>query len=306
MLTSPWFMIGAAVSFLSTTPWSLLLLLTPLVGVRLYEPHDREVCARIQRRLTATSRITDGGRGVGYACGFWYFGHVSAYETNGTWRYDTWVFCTQHTYDRLSKDHTEESVTASVPNMPERSNMITMLERTGPFSSTWFRRRKIRCSVQPRDPQTIVMKEIMDHYYCHGHTVALLHGPPGTGKSMVSILLADALKGTFCNTLRPWQPGDVLTDLYNESEPTVDKPLIVSFDEIDIVLAAIRVGIPQHKNIPTSVHDKGGWNRMFDSIGRGLLPHLIVVMSTNVDASVLDALDCAYLRKGRVDVVCAM
>ena len=296
-------MIGAAASFLSTTPWSLFLLLTPLFGMRLYEPHDKEVCARIQRRFTWTSRITDGGRGVGYACGFWYFGHVSAYETNGTWRYDAWVFCTQHTYERLSKDPTE-SVTTTTEETPPKT--ITMLERTGPFSSTWYRRRKIRCSVQPRDPQTSVMKEIMDHYYANGHTVALLHGPPGTGKSMISILLADALRGMFCNTLRPWQPGDVLTDLYNESEPTVDKPLIVSFDEIDVVLATIRAGIPQHKNIPTSVHDKGGWNRMFDSIGRGLLPHLIVVMSTNVDPSTLDAFDCAYLRKGRVDVVCAM
>jgi hypothetical protein len=117
-------------------------------------------------------------------------------------------------------------------------------------------------------------------------------------------MLTERLKGSYCNTLKPWQPGDALGSLHNEVEPTAEAPLIVAFDEVDGVLVRLHTGaILPHKSFPTEIIDKASWNQFLDNIHRGMFPHLIVVMTSNRGPEFVRALCPSYLREGRVDMV---
>jgi hypothetical protein len=89
----------------------------------------------------------------------------------------------------------------------------------------------------------------------------------------------------------------------SEVEPTAQKPLIIVFDEVDLVIMKIHEGIRQHKNVPTVVSDKSGWNHMLDSIQRGMYSNIILVMTSNRGPEFIDSLDSSYIRKGRVDII---
>jgi hypothetical protein len=123
---------------------------------------------------------------------------------------------------------------------------------------------------------------------------------------MVGILVANEFSSYFCNTLKPWQPGDTIGILLTEVEPTPQKPLILVFDEIDLTLTRIHKGIPPHKECPISVSDKSGWNHMLDSIQRGMYPNLILILTSNRSPEFIEELDPSYIRKGRVDLIFEM
>ena len=123
---------------------------------------------------------------------------------------------------------------------------------------------------------------------------------------MIGILLAERLNGSYCNTLKPWQPGDSFSDLYSEAEPSNERPLILVFEEIDTILSSIHVGIPSHKHIPISIPDKAGWNRWFDEIDRGIFPHCMILLTSNRGPEFLHAMDPSYIREGRVNITASL
>jgi SpoVK/Ycf46/Vps4 family AAA+-type ATPase len=178
---------------------------------------------------------------------------------------------------------------------------ITVLDRSGTFGNVWYRRRTRDAKDVAMGQQDIIVKTIIEDYMKRMHTVAYIHGNPGTGKSMIGILIANEFCSYFCNTLKPWQPGDSMSGLITEAEPTPQKPLIVVFDEADQVLVRIHEGIPPHKNMPTAVSDKSGWNHLLDSIQRGMYPNVILLLTGNNGPAFINELDPSYIRKGRVD-----
>ena len=89
-------------------------------------------------------------------------------------------------------------------------------------------------------------------------------------------------------------------------EPTPQKPLVIVFDEFDMVLEKIHVGIPPHKNIPIAVSDKPSWNHLLDSIQRGMYPNIILILTSNRAPEYIHSLDPSYIRKGRVDLTFEM
>jgi len=120
---------------------------------------------------------------------------------------------------------------------------------------------------------------------------------------MIGILLAEQLNGSDCNTLKPWQPGDSFAELYTEVEPTEKTPLILVFEEVDTILSSIHSGIPRHKDLPTSIADKAGWNRWFDEIDRGIFPHCIILLTSNSGPESIHDMDPSYIREGRVNFI---
>ena len=309
---------GVALNVFNGLPWVAIFLLTQLFGVRLYVLKDKETCKRVQKRLTRSSHVADGGRGYGISVGRWYYASVSVERGDGGDHYDIWMIATAATFERLTKEETvtvstnigssdSDSSSSSSSSSVKPSRSLTVYERTGSYYNVWWRKRRITVdSVSPRTEQAAIIDVIAEHHARVGHTVALLHGPPGTGKSMIGILLTSRLSGAYCNTLKPWQPGDTLAELYNEADPSAEKPLVVAFDEVDGAIMAIHVGVAPHKAIPITVPDKAGWNRFLDEIGRGMYPHLVLLLTTNRSPEFIRALDPSYIREGRVDLCIAV
>jgi len=292
-------MLGLGYIF-SQIPWTVIFLLTPLIGIRLYVINDKEDCKRIQKRIGhRCSHTADGNKGFGYSLGFWYFMSITLNEEDYDTRYSIWLVATEASYKRLIEE--KVVVTAESEAIPKTS--LRIYDRMGSFHNSYFKQRELELpTIEPRPVQDVIIQRIKEHQDKHQHTVVYLHGPPGTGKSLVGILLTNDYMGSYCNTLRPWQPGETLSQLYSEVEPTSDAPLVVVFDEFDSALLHIHEGIPLHKNLPTEISNKTGWNHMLDTIQRGMYPHLILILTSNKTPDFICSLDSSYIREGRVDI----
>ena len=292
---------AAGTLLLNSIPWVAVFLLTQYIGLSLHVLKDRDTCTRVQKRISRSSHIADGGKNYGYSVGWGYIASISITNTDNGTTYDCWILCTATAFKAL----TEDVPVAASSTASTASATMTIYQRLGPFWGPWFKKRTIPVeSWAPRAEQVTILDAIQAHQVAKRHTVCYIHGPPGSGKSMIGLMLTERLKGSYCNTLKPWQPGDALGSLHNEVEPTAEAPLIVAFDEVDGVLVRLHTGaILPHKSFPTEIIDKASWNQFLDNIHRGMFPHLIVVMTSNRGPEFVRALCPSYLREGRVDMV---
>ena len=295
-------------NLLSYIPWTLIFLVTPyLFGIRLYFLQKREECSRIQKRVQdRCSHTTDGGKGYGYALGRWYAMNINVQSSEYGDTYSIYIIATQNSFRALTQD-AEELATSYTEGVEVAQNTkLTIIDRRGSYANPWFYKREREANDTPMGQQASVVKALIEHQKKRRHTVAYIHGPPGTGKSMIGLLVANEMEGAMCNTLRPWQPGDMLSGLVTEAEPTPSKPLIIMMDEVDSVLVKINEGIPLHKNIPIATPDKQGWNHMLDEIQRGMYPDVMLIMTGNSTPDTIKAIDPSYIRAGRVDLIFEM
>lgn len=293
-------------------PWTVVLLCLRWTGIRLYHIRNRELCRRFQKRVNGNcSHITDNNMGSGYAIGRYYAAHMDVHANEYGDTYNIWVLCRSTTFDDLTKsnvtsestfsdaDEDSESESEIVPDDDPKT--IIILERLGTYCNLYFRPRSITLTrLQPRDNQKKIMGKVLDFYHKYGHAVVYLHGAPGTGKSLMGLLLAKELGASYCSTLKPWQPGDAIGELYSDVEPTPDKPLVLVFDEFDTAL--VQFPLSPHHKIPIAVPDKAGWNRMMDEIHWGLFPNMILLLTSNRPPEFIRDLDPSYIREGRIDV----
>ena len=292
-----------ALNFLSYVPWTAFFLITQLFGIRLYSLKKREECARIQKRIQGwCSQTTDGGKGYGYSFGRWYILSISITHAEYGDHYEVYMIATAASYEALTQE-TDTIVISSSEEEEVVAKKIVVWARVGSYTNPWLKRREKECADVARGEQKSIIESIMVHQKTRRHTVAYIHGPPGSGKSMIGILLASEYGGSLCNTLKPWQPGDTIDMVHTDVEPTSAKPLVLVFDEVDTALIKIHEGIEPHKDQPTVAGDKPGWNHMLDEIQRGMFPHLIVIMTSNRTPEFIRSLDPSYIRPGRVDLI---
>ena len=282
-------------------PWTSIFLFTQLFGIRLYILKRKEECQQIQKKLGSwCSHMSEDGKGYGYSFGYWYFLHVSIDISDYGDKYTIWMISTEDSYSKITavEDIHKKVVVEAIPELS-----FDILQRYGSFNNPYYLKRKLKMPVEPMPKQKIILDEIQESYTKKGHYVVFIYGEPGTGKSMIPLLMANCVKGMYCSTFKPWLPGDTLCSLYSEAEPTETKPLIIAFDEVDSALLKIHEGIVQHKTIPTSVADKSGWNHLLDDIQRGLYPYLILILTSNRDPAFINQMDTSYLRERRIDKI---
>ena len=292
--------------YLTYIPWTFIFLLTAPLGIKLYVLTDTDDCKRIQKRISnSCTHITDNNRGYGYSVGYWYLLHVSISKNDFSDIYTAWIISTESSYNTLTADKNGNNTNIkNIDTSIISKTDITVYERLGSFANPWYKRRILKINtMEPRPAQDVIIQTIKEHYDINKHTVAYIHGPPGTGKSAIGLLLTNVYKSSYCNNLKLWQPGDNLASLYADVEPTLLSPLIIVFDEFDIPLEKIHAGILPHIKLPIQIANKNGWNQLMDEIHIGIYPHIIILLISNRAPDFIRTLDPSYIREGRVDLI---
>jgi hypothetical protein len=303
---------GLISGFLSLIPYSMLLLPLSLIwkhDVRIFTLSKKEDCVKLQDRMKLCTHATDS-KGYGFSCGFWYFLHLDVKTSFDGTTYNAWILCSRHQFEELMKDEQKQEVKElSLINTVPREEFFVIEKSSGTYSNIYFRKRSLeRYSITPTAAQQSILESEMAIFEKKKSAVFFISGPSGRGKSMTAVFLAKVLNGMYCEDCTPWEPGDSIQNLYMDFEDIIrkeKKPLIVCFDEVDVILEKIqRNSIPANETVQTSVRDKCGWNKLFSKVERGLFPNLIIILTSNRSPEQVTQMmgnDGSFIRKGRVD-----
>ena len=278
--------------------WSLPFLLITLFKWQLYQIKEKEKVMLVSSKVRHSSIKKDDEKPSGIFIGYIYFGIFIDKENSS----EILLLCSTEKFVELTARE-------KLDNKKEEIDEITLYERTGNFF--WLNYSKRNFDVTNyiiREKQKNIIDSITDYYENNKFCTSLVYGLPGTGKSMISILIAKKLKGTLVRTFNPSEPGDSISSLYNQINPTKNKPLIIVFDEVDIMMDKIHNNkILSHKHIPIEIQDKSSWNRFFDDINLGLYPYVILVLTSNTFVNSIEIkFDPSYIREGRVHIKCEL
>ena len=236
-----------------------------------------------------------------------------------------YIFSTEDTFNDLIKDnYSKQEITLNDDHIPindedsdedecdkllqEKESKITYLTLSGTYGHYFINERNLSLSsvhdVQWYDCQTILFRKMMEFYKTKNYCKVFLNGPPGTGKTFYSYLMAENLNCYLTDSYCPTDPGSSITSVYHRAKNvSPNKPLIVVLDEADILLSKIHnKEVIQHKHYKSEVHDKITWNQLLDKISYGMYPYLILMMISNKKVKECNKMDPAYLRKGRIDI----
>jgi hypothetical protein len=182
----------------------------------------------------------------------------------------------------------------------EEVRPLQIYSRIGEYTNLYY--SALRLDVQglePRGQQKEIVKDICQKYSETKRGVFFIHGISGAGKSTIGLLVAKQLKGTFCHTFNPTDPGDTLHLLLRDSDPCEESPTVIVLEEINTLIRKINEGLVQkHKNITTQINNKSTYNTFFDDLI--MYKHVIIILTSNEDKPAIDALDPCYLRQGRI------
>lgn len=300
-------------------PWTICFLWLKSVGLYLYVIQNAEDCKRIQKRVGRwCTHSTEDHRGFGYAIGRWYILSITLDRSEYGNYYDVWMIATRASFERLmeksvreenepgvssslEEDASSTSTLAAAEPAVQATSTLQIARRSGSYFNPFYRVRDITLRLPtPWRGQDIIVNDVLEVYRRQRHASTYIHGHPGTGKSTIGLLLAQKIRGVYYNHFRPWEPNESLATVYNEIDPSEDRPLVLAMDEIDEAITLMDQHlIPRNNKLPIAITDRNGWNTMLDEIGMGLYPYTIVVCTSNTPPDRLP--DLSYVRAGRID-----
>lgn len=308
-------------STILTIAWSIPFLIVPLIGFRFYVISENKVM-KVIKRLPKYSSILHNDDPTGWIVGWPFIGYIEQAKGNyGNESKQLHLFTTISYYESKMKEiDAIESMNQSVDQRDGEENKgeaewIHLYEREGCYTNIYFTRRTF--DVQPflsRENQKPIVNQILAYYETHRNAVVVLHGEKGVGKSMIPILLAKELAKrsrevdmdsmvSFCDTHKPTDPGDHFNNLYQRVDPTKYSPLVVVFEEFDIMVHSIHhQTVVPHDSVTTAIYNKASWNQFFDRFDRGYYPWTFLLLTSNHSPETIDRLDSSYLRKGRINL----
>ncbi len=281
--------------------WSLPFIIFTFCGLQFYKVRGQKLDTML-KKLNKRSSISSDGDLEGWIIGYPYVGYIQV-ETNhhGGEKKNLYILTTRTFYKTISEELDNKD--------KDKKNNIVLWERDGNYFHLWWTKRNFQAtSVEARPNQIETITEMLNFYDKNAYCVAFLHGPPGSGKSMIPLLLARTMqsptvKVNFVDTFKPIDPGDSFGKLYNSVNPSKESPLIVVLEEFDGTLRNIHDNrIERHKHIPIEITDKTSWNQFMDRFDRKYYPHVILVLTSNMPPEAINAMDPSYIRAGRVNV----
>jgi len=287
-------LLGYVVCFMN--PLYVVLFLLSFCRIRYYVLcENREVIQSILKRFKIqtpfTKRVQEKDINFGLFYGYGYVGYLSADREQ-----EMHLLTIPSLYEKML----EMPVNTPMPlmNTIERS-WIQVYIRKGTYKNLYYCPFKMDLShISPIGDQGPILEQIVELYQTHQRATIFLHGQSGTGKSSIGYLLAKQLKGFYCHTFNPSEPGDHLSNLIVDMQRD-DEPIVIVLEEVDILLQSIHEQeIIKHPEIPICVYNKSTWSSFLDDMI--FYKHIIILLTSNTPKERIDALDDSYLRKGRI------
>ena len=304
---------GYCLYVVSTYLTDIILCALQGVGIRRYVIHgDNDKYRDLVKRLETDtynssfiyrrSKMIKTGYFVGPACAGYYFKDPNCIEDE-----KITLMTTAKYFEKLTADTDTPKITdISMPS--EKETNIKVFLRNGPYRSFWYTPLTMDVSaIVPLGEQAPVVAETVRIYNAKGRAVVFIHGVTGAGKSSVGYLVAKEIGANYTNTFRPTDPGDSFGNLLSElrTRDEADTPLVIVLEEANLMIHAVHEGtIERHRETPVPISDKTSWVGFLDNLI--FYRNIVVILTSNESKDALDALDPAYLRKGRVDTTFSM
>jgi len=302
-------------SLVTTIPilYTFPMILAHFFKIQGYKISDQTECNQLINKLQIRRSVFyQNGRPFGLFYGKWYIGYIYSNETqHGSQGQIMYIIMKRATYEittgktsLLRPDTASTSATA----VPE-NKIIDIRERRGnpwwweysdrKYDATKFLKR------EPRDYQQNIIDDILSIIKNKSSRSGtfFIYGEPGTGKSLLTLLLAKQIGAYYCDTWKPTDPGDNLSKVYSTISPDDDKPLVLVLEECDkLIINVLDGNVKPHLYIPIPMMDKSDWNSMLDKVtDLGFYPNLILILTSNISRDEIHEKDASVLRDGRID-----
>ena len=295
------------------TSFQLFLIAPLLIGhlfrIQGYKITDQTECNTLIKKLNIKrSTFVQNDKPFGFFYGKWYFGYICSQESSTQQNSGQVMYIViRRTHFEAIKKCSEVEINATGEQVDQK--IIKIRERRG--NPWWWEYTERQYNAtkylqkEPRDYQSEIIKDmlsIVDGKASKSGTF-FIYGEPGTGKSLLTLLLAKQIGAYYCDSWKPTDPGDTLSRVYSAISPDEEKPLVLVLEECDKILFDVLDGkIVQHKHILIQVREKSDWNGMLDKVtDLGFYPHTILILTSNVYLDKINERDKSLLRKGRID-----
>ena len=305
----PYMFLGYCMCNLS--PMYFFMFVLDLIGFKYFVVYpDRELLTRLERSLNSLSLIKSSSiqhlNGRDFQNGIFLGLTCCAVLDNRKADGVLYLLTSSAVYASLMKEETTQYIADPIPLQKETTQYVTVYKRRGVYKNFYYLPSRLDLShIHPMGDQPEVVDRILSEYASRGRATVFLHGKPCTGKSTVGYLVAKQLRGRYCHSFNPSDPGDTIHELYNACEVDSSTPLVVVLEEVDGILSAIANNqLKLNNDIPTQVYSKATWTAFLDDMV--FMKHVVLILTSNTSKAELDQADPALLRSGRVHLTCCM
>ena len=286
------------------------LIIIQLFRIQGYKVTDQTECNTLIRKLKIKhSSLIQNEKPFGFFYGKWFLGYMCSHETQNNHSSNVLYLVIRRSRFENIKKCDENEINHNYNGERTEQKIINIRERRGnpwwweyterQYNATKFLHKEARYYQQ--NVIDDILRIVKSKSSKSG--TFFIYGEPGTGKSLLTLLLAKQIGAYFCDTWKPTDPGDTLSQVYSTIAPNEEKPLILVVEECDKIIFDILDGkIVQHKHILIQIREKSDWNGMLDKItDLGFYPHLILILTSNILLEKINEKDKSLLRTGRID-----
>jgi hypothetical protein len=300
------------------------MILAHFFKIQGYKISDQTECNQLINKLQIRRSVFyQNGRPFGLFYGKWYIGYIYSNDTqHGNQGQIMYIIMKRMTYESttgksslcggsfaINADATNNGTATAPATAVCENKIIDIRERRGnpwwweyadrKYDATKFLKR------EPRDYQQNIIDDILSIIKNKSSRSGtfFIHGEPGTGKSILTLLLAKQIGAYYCDTWKPTDPGDTLSKVYSTVSPDDNKPLVLVLEECDkLIINVLDGNVKPHLYIPIPMMDKSDWNSMLDKVSDlGFYPNLILILTSNISRDEIHEKDASVLRDGRID-----